>query len=202
MKYTGIANDGEGVLYRPFSQQPMRIVVMVAKTTSDPKALAGAVRNIIRSYDSSIGVGTVQPLTTWVSDAVAQPRFRTLSMAAIALITLALAIIGLYGVIAYSTSQRTSEIGLRVAIGAQQSDVIRLVLVEGGRLAAFGIVLGVIGAYWSTRLLSAFLYQVSATDVTAFVGSSAVLFIVALMATYVPARRAARVDPMTALRAE
>ena len=135
-------------------------------------------------------------------DATAQPRFRALLLSSIAGIALALAMVGLYGVIAYSTSQRTQEIGLRVAIGAQRADIVRLVLVEGTRLAVIGIVVGLGGAYWSTRLLSAFLYQVTATDVTAFAGSAAALLIIAMIATYLPARKAARVDPMTALRAE
>jgi putative ABC transport system permease protein len=138
----------------------------------------------------------------WVSDSVAQPRFRALLLGSIAGIALVLAVIGLYGVIAYSTSQRTSEIGLRVAIGAQRSDVIRMVLIEGARLAAVGIVLGLAGSYWASRLLSAFLYGVSGTDFTAFAGAAVALFVVALAATYLPARKASRVDPMHALRAE
>jgi predicted permease len=202
VKYTGIANDGEGVLYRPFAQQPMRIVVIVAKTTGDPAAVAADVRSLIRAYDPNIGFGTVQPLTTWVSDAVAQPRFRTLTLSSIALITLTLAMIGLYGVIAYSTMQRTSEIGLRVAIGAQRTDVIRMVLAEGLRLSLAGTGLGLIGAYWATRLLSSFLYGVTTTDLAAFAGSSIALLVVAMLAAYIPARRASHVDPMTALRAE
>ncbi len=202
VKYTGIGNNAEGVLYRPFAQSPMRIVVLVAKTTGDPSQIAADVRSVIRSYDASISVPTVQPLTTWVSDAVAQPRFRTILMSAIAGITLVLAMVGLYGVIAYSTAQRTSEIGLRVAIGAQRSDVVRLVLAEGTRLAFAGIVVGIVGAYWATQLLSTFLYGVTATDLTAFAGAAGALFLVALAAMYLPARKAARVDPMTALRAE
>jgi putative ABC transport system permease protein len=202
VKYTGIGNNAEGVLYRPFAQSPMRIVVLVAKTTGDPAVIAADVRSIIRSYDANISVPTVQPLTTWVSDAVAQPRFRMILLSSIAGVTLVLAMIGLYGVTAYSTLQRTSEIGVRVAIGAQRADVIRLVLGEGVRLALAGIGLGLVGAYWAAQLLSAFLYDVAATDLTAFGGAAAALFIVALLATYLPARRAAAVDPMTALRSE
>jgi len=156
----------------------------------------------VRSYDPGISISNVQPLTMWVSDSVAQPRFRALLLGSIASIALVLAVIGLYGVIAYSTSQRTSEIGLRVAIGAQRSDVIRMVLIEGARLAAVGIVLGLAGSYWASRLLSAFLYGVSGTDFTAFAGAAVALFVVALAATYLPARKASRVDPMHALRAE
>jgi hypothetical protein len=113
-----------------------------------------------------------------------------------------LAMVGLYAVIAYSTAQRTSEIGVRMAIGAQRADVLRLVLVEGARLAAAGIIVGAAGACWATQLLSAFLYQVTATDPAAFAGSAIVFLAVALLASYLPARRAAHVDPMIALRTE
>jgi putative ABC transport system permease protein len=202
VKYSGIANPKEGVVYRPFAQQPFRLVIVVARTTGDPALAAGAVREAIRGFDNGISIGTVQPLTTWVSDAAAQPRFRTLLLSSIAVIALLLAMVGLYGVIAYSTSQRTSEIGLRMAIGAQRSDIVRLVLAEGSRLAFAGTLVGVAVAYWATRLLSSFLYGITATDRGAFAGSAFALFIIALIATYLPARRAARVDPMTALRAE
>ena len=123
-------------------------------------------------------------------------------LSAIAIITLLLAMIGLYGVMAYSTMQRTTEIGVRMAIGAQRSDVVRMVLGEGTRLAVAGVVIGMIAAYWSARLLTTFLYGVSTTDLAAFAGSAICLFVVALVATYVPAARAARVDPAVALRAE
>jgi putative ABC transport system permease protein len=202
VKYTGIGSGPESVLYAPYAQQPMMMSVLFARTTGDPSQIAADIRAMITSYDSGIGVPRLWTLNQWIADATAQPRFRTILLGSIALITLCLAIIGLYGVISYATSQRTSEIGLRIAIGAQRSDVIRMVLVEGARLATAGIVLGLAGSYWSSRLLSAFLYGVTATDLTAFAGAAIVLFLVALAATYFPARKAARVDPMTALRAE
>jgi putative ABC transport system permease protein len=202
VKYTGVASRPEPVLYRPFAQSPFRIVVLFARTIGEPQAIAGEIRQVIQTYDRDISITNVQPLTTWLSTAVAQPRFRALLLSTIALITLVLAMVGLYGVISYSTSQRTSEIGLRVAIGAQRGDVIRLVLAEGARLAVAGIVVGMISAYWATRLLSSFLYGVTATDLPAFAVAALALFIVALVATYLPAHRAARVDPMHALRAE
>lgn len=202
VKYTGVASQPEPVIYRPFAQSPFRIVVLFARTNGDPNAIAAQLRQAIRNYDPDISIGSIQPLTTWMSNAVAQPRFRTLLLSAMALITLVLAMVGLYGVIAYSTAQRTSEIGVRVAIGAQRSDVVRMVLAEGTRLALAGIVVGIVGAYWATKLLSTFLYGVTATDLTAFGSAAIALFLVALVATYLPARKASRVDPMTALRAE
>ena len=145
VKYSGVANHAEPVMYRPFSQSPFRIVVLFARTTGDPAAIANELRQVIQTYDRDINIGSIQPLTTWLTNAVAQPRFRALLLATIAVIALLLAMVGLYGVIAYTTSQRTQEIGLRVAIGAQRADVVRLVLGEGTRLALAGIALGLVG---------------------------------------------------------
>jgi putative ABC transport system permease protein len=202
VKYTGIVSPMDGVVYRPYAQNPFRLSTLVARTSGDPSRIANEIRQVVRSYDPGISIANVQPLTTWVSDSVAQPRFRALLLGSIAGIALILAVIGLYGVIAYSTSQRTSEIGVRIAIGAQRSDVIRMVVAEGTRLAIIGIGFGLIGAYWAAKLLSTFLYGVTATDLPAFAGAGVVLFLVALAATYLPARRASRVDPMIALRVE
>ena len=202
VKYSGIAAPAEGVLYRPYAQQPFRFGTMVARTDGDPALVASQVREAIRGFDPQINIVSVQPLTMFVSAAAAQPRFRMLLLSSIAAIALLLAMVGLYAVITYSTTQRTGEIGVRMAIGAQRADVLRLVLAEGARLAVAGIAVGVAGAYWATRLLSTFLYQIAATDVTAFAGSAVALLVVAMVATYIPARRAARVDPITALRAE
>lgn len=200
VKYTGIASPSESVIYRPFGQSPFRLVILVARTADDPQRIAAQLRQVIRTYDPDINIASIQPLTMWVSNAVAEPRFRAVIVSSIAMITLALAMIGLYGAIAYSTAQRTTEIGVRVAIGAQRSDVVRMVLGEGLRLSLVGIAVGMVGAYWSSRLMGTFLYQIAPTDATAFAGSALCLLLVSLIATYVPASRAARVDPMVALR--
>ena len=202
VKYTGVASKPEGVIYRPFGQNPFRLMMLVARTSGDPAAIAADLRQVIKTYDRDINIISVQPLTRWVSDAVAQPRFRTILLSSIAIVALLLAMIGLYSVIAYSTVQRTSEIGLRVAIGAQRSDVIGLVLREGARLAIAGTVVGVAGAYLMAGVLSSFVYGVTTTDVSSFLAAAIGLIVVALLACYLPARRAARVDPAVALRAE
>jgi predicted permease len=202
VKYTGIGTPTDGVLYLPFAQQPIRFVALIARTDGDPALIAHNLTQAIRAYDPDISIGGVQPLTSWVADSVAQPRFRTWLLSAIALITFGLAIVGLYGVIAYSASQRVPEIGVRMAIGAEPADITRLVLAGGVKLAAAGIAIGLTGSFWLTRLLNSFLYNVSATDPLSFVSAAATLLAVALVATYIPARRAARIDPMTALRTE
>jgi putative ABC transport system permease protein len=202
VKYTGITAAAQPVLYQPYAQQPMQISVLFARTTSDASQIAADIRRMITSYDSNIGVPRLWTLDEWISDATSQPRFRTLSLASIAIIALCLAVIGLYGVISYSTSQRTSEIALRMAVGAQESDVVRMVLAEGSKLAMIGVVAGLVASYGATRFIASFLYGVTPTDPITFSMAATMLLIVAMIATYFPARRAARIDPMTALRAE
>jgi predicted permease len=202
VKYSGIASGPQSVLYSPYAQQPMAITVLFARTTGDATQIATDVRRIITSYDSAIGIPRLWSLDAWIADATSQPRFRTVLLGSIAIIAFCLAMIGLYGVISYSTSQRTSEIALRMAIGAQQADVVRLVMLEGSRLAIIGLGIGLLAAYGTTRFVASFLYGVGATDPITFFAASIGLLIVATMATYLPARRAARIDPMTALRAE
>ena len=202
VKYTGVAGKPEAVIYRPFGQNPFRLLMLVARTSGDPAAIAADLRQVIKTYDRNINIISVQPLTRWVSNAVAQPRFRTILLSSIAGVALLLAMIGLYGVIAYSTAQRTSEIGVRVAIGAQRSDVIRLVLREGAKLALAGTLLGVAGAYVVSSVLSSFVYGITTTDLWSFLAAAVGLIVVALLACYLPARRAALVDPAVALRTE
>jgi predicted permease len=202
VKFTGIAAARDAVIYLPYEQQVFRVSVLFARTIGDPDAIAADLRSIVRSYDPGIAVPRIQSLDAFIADATAQPRFRTVLLASIAGIALMLAMIGLYGVIAYSTAQRTTEIGLRMAIGARRRDVMRLVLIEGARLAIAGILIGLGVAQWTGRLLASFLYGVTASDPVTIGGSAACLLIVALVATMVPAWRAARIDPASALRAE
>jgi putative ABC transport system permease protein len=144
----------------------------------------------------------VSTLGDVVLDAAAQPRFRTLLLGTLAALALALAAVGLYGVVSYSVSQRNAEIGIRMALGATARDVVGMIVREGFVLAAAGVVIGVAGAYALSRTLDALLYGVAATDPASFVFASAVLFLFSLVASYLPARRATRIDPATALRAE
>lgn len=202
VKYTGIAAGPEGVIYLPYEQSAFRIAMLFARTKGDPNDVAGDVRRIITSYDPGIGVPRIQSLDAFVADATSQPRFRTILLGSIAGMALVLAMVGLYGVMAYSTAQRTTEIGVRMAVGAQKSDVMRLVIGEGIRLSAIGVALGLLAAYWSSTLIGSFLYLVSPDDAAAFGGSAIALMLIALIAAYLPAVRATRIDPVVALRSE
>jgi ABC-type antimicrobial peptide transport system permease subunit len=143
-----------------------------------------------------------QTMDSLISDSVASERFSMILLAAFAALALVLASGGIYGVISYVVGQRAHEIGIRMALGAQRADVLRLILVRGGRLAGIGVALGLAAALGLTRFLATFLYGVGATDPLTFAGVAVLLTLVALAACYVPARRAARVDPVVALRYE
>jgi putative ABC transport system permease protein len=201
VKYTGVETT-EGVIYRPFAQYPWRVMNFVARTTEDPSRFAADVRHIIRSVDPEINVINVRPAEDAVYDASAQPRFRTVLISSIAAVTLGIAVIGLYGAIAYSVSQRRIEIGVRMALGAARRNVLEMVFREAGWLVGLGIVFGSAGAYILTRLLSAFLYGVTPNDLTSFAAAAGLLTIVAFAATIGPAIRATRIDPVVALKAE
>jgi predicted permease len=181
---------------------PIRSVFLVARTAGDPLTVAGAVRSEIRQMDASLPVANVRSMNEVVAAALATPRLTGFLLGAFAAIALALAAVGIYGVLAYLVSQRTQEIGIRLAIGADRSQVLGMVLRHGLSLAAVGIVLGLIGALALTRLMQSLLYGVGPNDPITFVTVAVVLLFIALMASFLPARRATRVSPTIALRAQ
>jgi len=172
------------------------------RTKSDPAALAGSLIKIVRSQDPDLAITNVRTMTETISHSVSGPKFNTLLLGIFAGIALLLASIGIYGVLAYVVTQQTHEIGIRLALGATPSNVFGLVIGRGARLAAIGAIIGVAGSLALTRLMKELLYGVSPTDPMTFAGVVVLLVTVALVACYVPARRAMRVDPMTALRHE
>jgi putative ABC transport system permease protein len=180
---------------------PIRSVFVVARTTGDPLSVAGAVRNEIRQMDANLPVANVRSMNDVVAAALATPRLTGFVLGAFATIALTLAAVGIYGVLAYLVSQRTQEIGIRLAIGADRSQVLGMVLRQGLSLTAVGIVVGLIGAFALTRLMQSLLYEVHPNDPITFVAVAAAVLVIALAASFLPARRATKVSPMSALGA-
>jgi putative ABC transport system permease protein len=174
----------------------------VVRAEGDPASVAGAVRAAVHGIDPALPIFGMQTMSDTVADSLVRPRFLSLLLGAFSVIALALATVGIYGVMAYSVSQRTQEIGVRVALGARSSDVMKMVLGQGTKLAAVGVGIGLAGAFALTRVMSTLLFEVSVTDPATFAAVVALLAIVALLACYIPARRATKVDPLIALRCE
>ncbi len=189
-------------MYVPFDQDTYSGMWVVARTAGDPTSLSAAVRQTVQSIDNTLPAFALTPLSTVVSDSVAQRRFSMLLLGLFAFIALFLAAVGLYGVVAYTVSLRTQEIGLRMAIGAQRGDVLQLVVGGGMKLALAGVVLGVAFALGLAQLVATMLYEVTPFDPASYAATALVLLAVAALACYVPARRAMRVDPIVALRQE
>src|SRR5262245_9695693 len=178
------------------------VAAVVVRASGDPLALTASVRAAVREVDRDQPIANIRSMDQILSTMTGDARFRTLLLGVFAAVALLLSAIGIYGVIAYSVAQRTREIGIRIALGAQGRNVLGLVIGQGMKLALIGVGVGIAGAWAMTRVLSNLLFNVSATDPLTFIGVSALLALVALLACYVPARRAMKVDPMVALRVE
>jgi len=175
---------------------------LVVRTTADPSSLAVAAQREARETEREFIVSQVTTMGEILTRAVTQPRFNMILFGGFALLALALGAVGIYGVIAYTVAQRTHEIGVRMALGAQSRDVLKLVVAEGMVLAASGVCAGLLASFALTRLMKTLLFGVSATDPMTFGSIALLLTVVAMLACYIPARRAAKVDPMVALRVE
>jgi len=203
VRYTGLDDQANDAYYQPYLQTMYYPRTnLVVRSERPVAALAPALRREIRELDADTVISNVATMEEALGDSVTTPRFRTLLVGGFALCALVLAAIGIYGVIAYSVAQRTQEIGIRMALGAQRSTVVGAVVVEGLRLAVVGTALGIAGAFLATRLLSSLLFSVKATDATTFAAGPVILISVALIASVLPACRAAMVDPVIALRHE
>jgi putative ABC transport system permease protein len=202
VRQIGIEQAPEPAIYFPHNNVPRLMVTLVVRTAGDPAALTVAVRQAIKQIDPNQPIRSIVTLRTVMAESIAEDRFFTLLFAAFSSLALLLAAVGIYGVLAYTVRQRTQEIGVRMAMGADTLDVLKLIAGAGMKLVAIGIGIGTIVALMLTRVLASQLYGITATDPVAFAGGLGFLAVVALMATYVPAHRATRVPPMIALRPE
>jgi len=187
-------------VYLPFVQNPPASAMLALRTAGDPLSYARPVREQVQALDPNQAIAEVRTMDDLVEEEVGQRRLLVMLLGSFAAAALLLALIGIYGVIAHSVAQRTQEVGIRRALGAQQSDILRLVLGQGFVLALAGIAAGLAGAFALTRVLESLLFRVSATDPATFAGVAVLFLLVALAASYIPARRATRIDPMAALR--
>ena len=200
VKESGLNTDTEAGLYLPYVVGPAPAMTPVLRTEPETLSLAAAASAAIRQVDSEQAVSNISTLEQLLNETVAQPRFNTGLLALFALFALLLASVGIYGVMAYVVAQRTQEIGLRMALGAQPRDVLKLVVMRGMRLVALGLAIGLPAALGLTRWLKTLLFDVETTDLLTYAVVSTMLAAVALAACYLPARRATKIDPMVALR--
>jgi putative ABC transport system permease protein len=202
IRYSGLEIPDQPTVYTPFSQTPFLWNYLMVRTTGDPEKITATLRSVISSIDTNLIAARIQPMDMIISRSISQPRLNMLLLSTFAMLALILAAVGLYGVLSYSVSQRTREIGIRMALGAHQSDILKMVLGHGLKLTLIGIVIGTVAAYLLTRLMSSLLFGISPTDPITFSAIGIILATVAILASYIPAKRAIKVDPMIALRYE
>ena len=202
VRRAALETESQPEYYLPYEQVAERRLNLVVRTAGEPATMTATVRGAVRELDKEQLIWQTRTLDDLRAASVAGRRFNMMLLGLFAVVALLLAVLGIYGVMAYSVTRRTHEIGVRIALGAQRRDVLRLIIGQGMTLAAIGVGTGLLGALAATRLLTSLLYGVSATDPVIFAGLALLLALVALVACYVPARRATKVDPMVALRYE
>jgi putative ABC transport system permease protein len=202
VKVWGLERAGNPLIYAPLMQCPRPGGVLTVRTQAEPAGMVRAVRAVVASVDKEVPVTDIRTIEQIAAASVAQPRSQAWIISSFAVVALILAALGIYGVMSYAVAQRTREMGIRMALGARPSDLLRMALGQGMLLAGIGLGLGLAGSLALTRVVESLLYKVKPTDPPTYVAVSALLLTVALLATYIPARRAARVDPLVALRWE
>ena len=199
---SSLGSSPRRAMFFPFAQQTVRTMRLAVATTTKPTSLARPIQECIWELDRNIVLSNVQTMEDVVADSVANNRSVTMVLALFSAVALALAALGLHGVLAFFVAQRVHEIGIRVALGASRGNVLRLVLTRGMTLVGVGVILGTVAAIGATRLVDGMLFQISATDPTTFAGAAGIFLVVALGACLVPAWKALRVNPLEALRVE
>jgi putative ABC transport system permease protein len=202
VRHFGLSNDARPTFYFSSRERPLNFMTMAMRTNGYPLSHVAAVRKEAQALDGNLAVANVQTMERLVSDSIAAPRFVMLLLGSFAFVALLLAGLGIYGVMAYSVAQRTQEIGIRIALGSQSRDVLRLVVGQGMKLALVGVGIGLAASFGLTRLMSKLLFSVSPTDPLTFAAIVVLLLLIALLACWLPARRATKVDPIVALRVE
>ncbi|HZG54139.1 MAG TPA: ABC transporter permease [Pyrinomonadaceae bacterium] len=202
VRQSGLDEEPYAQVYRSYLQAPRRALTVIVRTAGAPLNMLDPLRGQIRALDRQQPLYNARTVEQVINDSIARPRFNMLLITILAVVAMILATVGIYGVVSYMVTQRTHEIGIRMALGARPLDVFRMVLRQGLLLAVLGVGSGLVAAFALTRLLSSLLYDVRSTDIVTFAGVSALLTAVVLLACYIPARRATKVDPMVALRYE
>ena len=202
VRYSGLDDPGAAAIYTPFAQAPFLWSNLMIRTSVPPQSVVQSVRQAVKSANPALQPTNFRTMEHLVSESVARPRFYTFLLGAFAALALLLAALGIYGVMAYAVVQRTQEIGIRMALGAPTATVLRLVVAQGMKLVLPGVTLGLLGALALTRWMASLLFEVKATDPLTFVVIALTLILTALLACWVPARRATKVDPLVALRHE
>ncbi|HKF53928.1 MAG TPA: ABC transporter permease, partial [Blastocatellia bacterium] len=200
VKSAGLNKEAAPAFYIPAQQMPSQDMNVLVRTTGDPAGLIGAVRSAVWQIDSNQPIAGIATMDRIVSDSIAQPRLAMVLMVLFGLVAVTLATVGIYGLLSYTVRQRTHEIGVRMALGSRPHDVVRLVVADGLGLTLAGIAVGIAASLGLTRFLSSLLFGVAATDPPIFIGVVMMLLLISALASYLPARRAAHVDPMVALR--
>jgi putative ABC transport system permease protein len=202
VRQEGLSQSVKPLVYLPNAQHPHGLAAVVVRSVAEPSAIAGAVKAAVREVDPNQPVANLREMTGIVSESVSRPRLYSVLLGVFAALAVALSSVGVYGVLAYSVVRRNRDIGVRMALGAEPSVVLRSVLREGLALAVLGLAAGTLGAAALTRYLSAMLFGVRPLDASVFAAAAAALLAVAFAAIYIPARRATQVDSVVALRCE
>ena len=202
MRHHGLSVAAPAEIYLTHAQEPQSLMTLVVSTDGDPERLAAPIREQIRAFDRDLPVAHMRAMEDVLSESIGGRRFDALLLGTTGTVGVALALLGIYGVMSYSVARRTREIGIRTALGARTGDILQLVLGRAMILTAIGIAAGLTGAFVLTRLLTTLLFDIAPTDALTFALVAVLLGAVSIVASYLPARRALRVDPAVALRPE